>query len=75
MSEKQLSALEKFTIVQGIESGEIGLKAAVKKFGFSKTTIVKWRHLYRLYGIEGLENVPTVVVIRQNLNDRPSRII
>lgn len=55
MSEKQLSALEKFTIVQGIESGEIGLKAAVKKFGFSKTTIVKWRHLYRLYGIEGLE--------------------
>jgi len=55
MPEKKLSALEKFAIVQEIEGGQIGLKAAVRKFGFCKNTLSKWCRRYRLYGIEALE--------------------
>jgi transposase-like protein len=55
MPEKKLTALEKLAIVQELESGDVGVKAAVRKFGFSKNTLVKWRHRYELYGLEGLE--------------------
>ncbi|MEF2968539.1 transposase [Paenibacillus sp. M1] len=55
MPKNKLNALEKLAIVQEIENSQIGLKAAVRKFGLNKSTLVKWRHLYRLYGIEGLE--------------------
>lgn len=55
MSKNKLKALEKLAIVQEIESGQIGVKAAVRKFGLSKTTLAKWRHRYRLYGVDGLE--------------------
>lgn len=55
MSEKKLNALEKFAIVQEIVNGQIGVKAAVRKFGLNKSTLVKWCHRYHLYGIEGLE--------------------
>lgn len=34
---------------------EIGVKVAAKKYGSSKTTLVKWRPRYRVYGYEGLE--------------------
>jgi len=55
MSKKEHSASEKFAIVQEIESGCIGVKAAVKKFGINKSTIAKWRRRYQVYGYEGLE--------------------
>jgi len=55
MSKKEHTASEKFAIVQEIESGCIGVKEAVRKFGISKTTLAKWRRRYRVYGYEGLE--------------------
>lgn len=55
MSIKEHTAVEKFTIIQEIEAGCIGIKAAAKKFGITKTTIAKWRRRYRVYGYEGLE--------------------
>ncbi len=55
MSGKEYTASEKFTIVQEIENGCIGVKVAVRKFGVSKSTIAKWRRRYRVYGYEGLE--------------------
>ncbi|MGO4699480.1 hypothetical protein AB4Z50_35185 [Paenibacillus sp. 2TAB26] len=51
MPENKISATEKLAIVQEIESSRIGLKSAVSKFKLSKNTLVKWRHLYRLYGV------------------------
>lgn len=55
MSKIERSASEKFAIIQEIELGHIGVKAAVKKFGISKTTLAKWRRRYEVYGYEGLE--------------------
>jgi len=55
MPNKQYSASEKFAILQEIESGQIGVKAAAKKYGIPKTTLVKWRRRYEVYGYEGLE--------------------
>lgn len=55
MSKAELSASQKFAILQEIELGHIGVKAAVIKFGISKTTLAKWRRRYRMYGYEGLE--------------------
>ncbi|WP_019007291.1 helix-turn-helix domain-containing protein, partial [Cohnella laeviribosi] len=55
MPNKQYSASEKFAILQEIESGQIGVKAAAKKYGIPKTTLVKWRSRYEVYGYEGLE--------------------
>lgn len=55
MCKKKYTASEKFTIIQEIEAGRIGVKAAVKKFGMTKTTLAKWRRRYRLFGYEGLE--------------------
>ncbi|RJG22410.1 helix-turn-helix domain-containing protein [Paenibacillus thiaminolyticus] len=33
----------------------MGVKAAAKKYGSSKTTLAKWCPRYRVYGYEGLE--------------------
>ncbi|GGD61825.1 helix-turn-helix domain-containing protein [Paenibacillus nasutitermitis] len=52
MSKPKLNALEKLVILQ--ESGHIGRNAAVRKYGFNKSTITKWQRLYHLYGYEGL---------------------
>ena len=54
MVQKKLTAEEKLAILQEIESGQIGIKGAVRKFGLNKSTIVKWQRRYRLYGYEGL---------------------
>jgi transposase len=55
MSTVQFTASQKFTIVQEVESGQIGVKAATQKFGITKTTLAKWRRRYLVYGYEGLE--------------------
>ncbi|MFD1184034.1 transposase [Paenibacillus timonensis] len=54
MSKKKLSTTEKLAILQEIESGHIGVKGAVRKYGLNKSTIAKWRRRYQLYGYEGL---------------------
>lgn len=55
MSKLEHSASEKFAILQEIEHGHIGVKAATQKYEISKTTIAKWRRRYEIYGYEGLE--------------------
>ncbi|MDP4097390.1 IS3 family transposase [Paenibacillus sp. P96] len=55
MEQKRFTALEKLNILQEIECGELGLKAVARKYGLSKTSVVKWRSRYQLYGYEGLE--------------------
>lgn len=55
MSKSKLNAIEKLAILQEIESGHIGMKGAVRKYGLNKSTIAKWRRRYQLYGYEGLE--------------------
>ncbi|MGM1049739.1 MAG: helix-turn-helix domain-containing protein [Bacillota bacterium] len=55
MPNKKYSASEKFIILHEIESGEIGIKAATKKYGIPKTSLTKWRRRYKVYGYEGLE--------------------
>ncbi|GGD60380.1 helix-turn-helix domain-containing protein [Paenibacillus nasutitermitis] len=55
MSKPKLNALEKLAILQEIESGHIGRNAAVRKYGFSKSTVAQWQRRYHLYGYEGLE--------------------
>lgn len=55
MSRKEHTASEKFAIIQEIEAGHIEVKAAVERFGISKSTLAKWRRRYRVYGYEGLE--------------------
>lgn len=55
MLKELYSSLDKLTIIDEISSGEISLKDATKKYGISKTTLVKWRQRYKVYGLEGLE--------------------
>lgn len=55
MEQKKFTAHEKLMILQEIEHGEIGLKAVARSYGLSKTSVVKWRRRYQLYGFEGLE--------------------
>ncbi|TVX91336.1 helix-turn-helix domain-containing protein [Cohnella terricola] len=55
MSKNKLNALEKLAILQEIESGHIGFREAVKKYGFAMSTLANWQRRYRLYGYEGLE--------------------
>lgn len=56
MSRKnEYNATEKFTIIEEWETGG-GTRAAVaRKYNISVSTLVKWRHRYERYGIEGLE--------------------
>jgi transposase len=49
------SPSDKLTIIGEISSGGISMKDAIKKYGISKTTLVKWRQRYKVYGLEGLE--------------------
>lgn len=49
------SSAEKLAVLTEMESSRIGMTAAVRKFGIPKQTLAKWRHLYELYGIDGLE--------------------
>jgi transposase len=55
VSKEEYTAIQKFTIIQEIESGQVGVKEAIQKFGVSKSTLAKWRRRYRVYGYEGLE--------------------
>ena len=55
MPKLQYSASEKLAVLREIESGQIGVMAAAKNFGVSKTTLAKWRRRYEVYGYEGLE--------------------
>jgi len=55
MEQKKFTAFEKLTILQEIKEGLIGVKAAARKFGVAKNSIVKWRRRYELYGYEGLD--------------------
>ncbi|MNS77660.1 IS2 repressor TnpA [compost metagenome] len=55
MGQKKFTALEKLTILQEIKEGFIGIKAAARKFGVTKNSIVKWRRRYELYGYQGLD--------------------
>jgi transposase-like protein len=56
MSKKnEFNATEKLAIVQELEAG-LGTRTEVaQKYNISVNTLVKWRHRYELYGIEGLE--------------------
>jgi transposase len=55
MPKIQYVAEEKLAIIKEIECGELGIMAAAYKYGISKTTLVKWRQRYEVYGFEGLE--------------------
>lgn len=55
MPKVQFSATEKLAVLQEVESGEIGITTAAKKYGITKTTLAKWRRRYEVYGYEGLE--------------------
>ncbi|AHD05534.1 transposase IS3/IS911 family protein [Paenibacillus larvae subsp. larvae] len=55
MSKVQYNAKEKFAMIEEIESGELGLMGVAYKYGISKSTLVKWRRRYDVYGLEGLE--------------------
>ncbi|AKG34151.1 transposase [Paenibacillus durus ATCC 35681] len=55
MEQKKFTAFDKLTILQEIKQGFLGVKAAARKFGVTKNSIVKWRRRYELYGYEGLE--------------------
>lgn len=56
MPKVKYHATEKLTIIEEIESGELGLMTAAFKYGVSKTSLVKWRRRYEVYGFEGLES-------------------
>jgi transposase len=55
MSRVQYNAKEKLAIIKEIDSGELSVMAVSYKYGISKTTLVKWRRRYEVYGFEGLE--------------------
>lgn len=52
MKKNKFTALEKLNILQEIECGELVLKAVARKYGLSRTSVVKWRSRYQLYGYE-----------------------
>lgn len=55
MQKNELSAADKLAVIQEIEMGLLGVKAAVEKYGISKTSLARWRRLNRVYGYKGLE--------------------
>ncbi|MCZ8522249.1 MULTISPECIES: transposase [Paenibacillus] len=55
MSIEKYGASEKLAILEEVSSGNIGFKAAVRKYGMNKTTLMKWQRRYKIYGYEGLE--------------------
>jgi transposase len=56
MSKREYTASQKLAMVQDIECGHIGVKAAVVKYGVSKSTLATWRRRYEVYGYQGLES-------------------
>lgn len=55
MRKTQYLIEEKLAIIEEVDRGELGVMAAAYKYGISKTTLVKWRQRYKVYGLEGLE--------------------
>ncbi len=55
MQKNELSAADKLAVIQEIEMGLLGVKAAVEKYGISRTSLARWRRLNRVYGYKGLE--------------------
>lgn len=54
MSRGKFSAEEKYSIVQKLSQGDVGIRTLVSEYQVPKQTIYKWRDQYALYGIEGL---------------------
>jgi transposase len=51
----EYNASQKLLIIQELEAGG-GTRAEIAhKYNISVNTLVKWRHRYELYGMEGLE--------------------
>ncbi|MVP00638.1 helix-turn-helix domain-containing protein [Paenibacillus lutrae] len=46
---------EKMAIIEELQAGEATRKEIAHKYNISVGTLVKWRHRYELYGIDGLE--------------------
>lgn len=56
MSKKnEYNATEKLVIIQELEAGQGTRVEVARKHNISVNTLVKWRHRYELYGIQGLE--------------------
>jgi transposase len=51
----EFTAGEKLRIIEELESGEGTRVEVARKHNISVNTLVKWRHRYELYGIDGLE--------------------
>ena len=51
----QYSASEKLAILEEFEMGQAIRLDVAKKYDINITTLEKWRHIYELYGYEGLE--------------------
>jgi transposase len=51
----ECNATEKLAIIQELETGQGSRSDVALKYSISVNTIVKWRHQYELYGMEGLE--------------------
>jgi transposase len=51
----EFSALEKLAVIQEWEEGQGTRTEVAQRHNISVNTLVKWRHRYELYGIEGLE--------------------
>jgi transposase len=51
----EYNAFEKLDIIQELKAGQSSRVEVAKKHNISVNTLVKWRHRYELYGIEGLE--------------------
>ncbi|MDP1509372.1 helix-turn-helix domain-containing protein [Paenibacillus sp. CMAA1739] len=57
MSKKnEYNTIEKLAIIQELKAGQSSRMEVAKIHNISVTTLVKWRHRYELYGIEGLEH-------------------
>ncbi|SEP19438.1 helix-turn-helix domain-containing protein [Paenibacillus sp. OV219] len=55
MSKKnEHNSTEKLAIVQEFIAGNISRAGVARKHNISVSTLVKWRHQYELYGVEGL---------------------
>jgi transposase len=50
----EYNATEKLAIIQELEAGQESRAGVAQKYNISVNTLVKWRHQYELYGIEGL---------------------
>ncbi len=53
MSKGKYSPQEMYTIIKDIESSQIGVREAMRKYGLSQSTLRKWRCRYEALGSEG----------------------